>query len=503
SSGRRAVELTQTGQYVEVTLKQPANAIDVRYAIPDSPNGTGLTSQISLYIDGKKDRDISLTSKYAWVYGAFPWSNNPSYGNPHKYYDEAHVLLGRELPAGTVLRLQKDAEDTAQWYLIDLVDAEVAPKPYTMPPGFLPITRFGAVPNSNKDAFPAFMKAISAAQEQGKGVWIPPGQYRIVSNRIPVSGNVVIRGAGPWYSVLTGPNAGFEGEGGSFQFYDFSILGTTDHRDDNAPDNGFDDNLGKNSIIQDVWIERKKCGIWVNWPTDHLYVVGVRVRDTMADGINFAGGTSHSMVEQSQIRNTGDDGLAIWSSLYKTKAPSLDNVFRFNTVQLPWLANNIAVYGGTNSVISDNLLSDTMGFGGGINISTNFESDPFAGSVIVARNTLDRTGGYEYNGQEPFGAIWISAIKHDIDAKLVFRYNVIRDSTYQGFEIRGPYRVSHLTVDHLTIDGAGMSGIEVRDYATGSGVFSHVTVTGAKSGGLDQSTAPDYRVERGQGNQGW
>jgi hypothetical protein len=193
--------------------------------------------------------------------------------------------------------------------------------------------------------------------------------------------------------------------------------------------------------------------------------------------------------------------LAIWSSLYKTKLPSEDNTFRFNTVQLPWLANAIGIYGGTNSTISDNVLSDTMGFGGGINISTNFPMDPFAGSVVVERNTLNRTGGYEYNGQEPFGGIWISAIKQDINAHLVIRDNVVNDSTYQGFEIRGPFKVSHLTVDGLAIHGAGTYGIEIRDNATGTAEFSHVTVDGAP--GLDQSSAPDFHIQRGQGNSGW
>ncbi|HLI47531.1 MAG TPA: glycosyl hydrolase family 28-related protein [Chthonomonas sp.] len=503
SSGRRAVLLAKSSQYVQIRLVKPANAIDIRYAIPNSASGTGMSASISLYINGHKDREVLLTSKYAWVYGAFPWSKNPADGNPHHFYDEVHVLLGRELPAGTLIRLQRDSGDKAPWYLIDLIDMEQVPKPYSRPADYVSVTQFGAVPNSGKDAATAFIKAISTAESEGKGVWIPPGNYNIVSKRIPISGKVVIRGAGPWYSVLTGPNAGFEGEGGSFQFYDFAIMGTTNRRDDSAPDNGFDDDLGKNSIIQNVWIEHKKCGLWINWPTDHLYVVGVRVRDTMADGINFAGGTSHSMVEQSELRNTGDDGLAIWSSLYKTKLPSEDNTFRFNTVQLPWLANNIAVYGGINSIVSDNVLSDTMGFGGGINISTNFPMYPFAGSVVVERNTLNRTGGYEYNGKEPFGGIWISAIKQDINAHIVIREDMVNDSTYQGFEIRGPFRVSHLTVDGLAIHGAGTYGIEIRDHATGTAEFSHVTVEGAKLGGLNQSSAPDFHIQRGRGNRGW
>jgi hypothetical protein len=34
------------GQYVEFTLARPANAVDLRYSIPDSADGTGLTTPL-------------------------------------------------------------------------------------------------------------------------------------------------------------------------------------------------------------------------------------------------------------------------------------------------------------------------------------------------------------------------------------------------------------------------------------------------------------------------
>ena len=44
ASGREAVQLHAQGQYIEFTLTQPANAVDIRYSIPDSADGTGLTA---------------------------------------------------------------------------------------------------------------------------------------------------------------------------------------------------------------------------------------------------------------------------------------------------------------------------------------------------------------------------------------------------------------------------------------------------------------------------
>src|SRR5271170_464151 len=49
ASGGQAVELTGTGQYVELTAQAAANAIVVRYCVPDTTNGVGTNSTISLY----------------------------------------------------------------------------------------------------------------------------------------------------------------------------------------------------------------------------------------------------------------------------------------------------------------------------------------------------------------------------------------------------------------------------------------------------------------------
>lgn len=502
ASGRRAVELNKTGQYVQIKLSSAANAMVIRYAIPDSKSGGGITAPLSLYVNGHKQQDLSLTSKYSWVYGDYPWSNDPSQGNAHHFFDEVHLMFPHELPAGTTIRLQRDPEDTAAYYSVDLLDMEQVAAPYREPKNYISVTQFGAVPNSSKDASGAFMDAIETAEAENKGVWIPPGTYNIVSNRISISGRVTIRGAGPWYSTLVGPNAGFEGEGGTYGFYDFAIMGTTNVRDDNAPDNGFDDNLGTDSIIQNVWIEHKKCGAWINWPTSNLYIVGSRIRDTMADGVNFAGGTNGCMAEDNELRNTGDDSLAIWSSTYKTTVSSVNDIFRYNTIQSPWFANGIGLYGGRDSAAYYNTISDTVGCGGGINISTQFTMEPFAGTVRIEGNKLKRTGGFDGN-HDPYGAIWLNLDNGNIGAQVNIEDNTISDSTNQGIEIYGSHTISHLLLKDDVISGAGTYGIEILDGAQGTATLQNVTVSGAKQGGFDDSTALSFHIVKRQGNTGW
>ena len=125
SSGRSAVQLDGPGAFVEVVSLEPANSIVVRTIIPDSEDGSGLESTLSLYIDGKFRQKINLTSKYAWSYGGEERTFNiPEAGGAHHFYDESRALVG-DIPAGATVRLQVDDDDDAEYYVIDLIDLEL------------------------------------------------------------------------------------------------------------------------------------------------------------------------------------------------------------------------------------------------------------------------------------------------------------------------------------------------------------------------------------------
>lgn len=47
ASGRRAVRLDSVGQFVEFTLAKPANAVTLRYAIPDTTDGQGRDASLA------------------------------------------------------------------------------------------------------------------------------------------------------------------------------------------------------------------------------------------------------------------------------------------------------------------------------------------------------------------------------------------------------------------------------------------------------------------------
>ncbi|UJF33788.1 glycosyl hydrolase family 28-related protein [Paenibacillus hexagrammi] len=376
ASGRKAVKLDQAGQYVKFTTAKQANSIVLRYAIPDSASGTGIQTTLGLYVNDVKVKDLKLTSKYAWEYGNYPWSNDPQQGSAHRFFDEVHALIG-DVPAGAEITLKNDA-NTADYYIIDFAELEqVDDQPYEQPQGFLSVTDFGAVAGDGQDDSDAFQAAMDAAKAQRKGVWFPAGAYELDNGgQLFMLDNVTIRGAGMWHTTLKG--AKFYGIGSHIRVYDLFLDGELNVRDDEAHTNGFEGAFGPGSTIQSVWIEHTKTAMWIarakpqfgfnsDIYTNEFYVAGLRMRNLMADGINFSINTKNSMVEQSNVRYPGDDGLAMWSTL-TTGYPddfTENNTFRFDTVQLPWLSNNMVVFGGKDNNMQDNVLSDTIGLGGG------------------------------------------------------------------------------------------------------------------------------------------
>ncbi|MFJ6615343.1 glycosyl hydrolase family 28-related protein [Streptomyces sp. NPDC091289] len=493
ASGRKAVKLARTGDHVEITLTEPANAINLRYALPDSSDGRGIDASLSLYTDGTELTDLRLTSRYAWVYGDYPYTNVPGQGKAHRFFDDTRLHLGRTLPAGTVLRLQKDAADDADFYTIDLLEAELASAAGTLPTGYVSARDLGVTPDG-PDVTSALNNALTQAKSQGKGLFLPAGTYAI-SDHVNLTG-VKLRGAGVWHTVLrgTGFKGGLLAKGGTSTVEDLMIDGQNTVRDDAAGHAAMEGDFGTGSVIRNVWIEHTKVGLWVTAPTDGLEASDLRIRNTFADGVNLRGNVRNTVVSNSSIRGTGDDALAMWSDPGAVR----DSAFRNNTVQLPTLANGAAVYGGSGNSVENNLISDTVTSAAGISVSTRF-GEPFTGTTTVSGNVLRRTGSLEPNWNSELGALWVYADRHEITQPVVLNDNLVEDSTYSGLLVSWEKQVTDLRVDGLTIDKAGTHGMEV--FAGGKGTFSHTRITGTADSALD--IAGGFTIQRGDGNSGW
>lgn len=177
ASGRRAVNLDATGEFVEFTTRASTNTLVTRFSIPDSAGGGGINSTLNVYVDGVFLKAIDLTSKYAWLYGAEAGpGNSPGQGAPRHIYDEANVMLGKTVPAGSKIKLQKDAANNTT-YAIDFINLEQVapvanpdPATYTVPAGF-----------THQDVQNALDRVRMDNTGTLKGVYLPAGDYQTAS----------------------------------------------------------------------------------------------------------------------------------------------------------------------------------------------------------------------------------------------------------------------------------------------------------------------------------
>ena len=165
-----------------------------------------------------------------------------------------------------------------------------------------------------------------------------------------------------WHTTLVGDenlytNANrrirFKGMGSDIHISDFAIIGKLNYRNDSEPNDSFGDSFGTNSTISRVWVEHTKTGMWLD-NCSNLVVEGCRIRDTIADGVNFCVGMRDSTITNCTTRGTGDDCFAFWPATHGRQkyAPGL-NVVTHCTGQLPFLANGAAIYGGESNRIED------------------------------------------------------------------------------------------------------------------------------------------------------
>ncbi|MGW3306779.1 discoidin domain-containing protein [Streptomyces sp. NPDC001073] len=492
ASGRQAVRLG-SGQRVEFTVPRAANAVNVSYNVPDGQSGS-----LDVYVNGVKiSRTLPVTSKYSyvdtsWIAGA----------KTHHFFDNARLLLGQNVQQGDKVALVA----TGVQVTVDVADFEQVAGAAAQPAGSVSVVSKGADPSGAGDSTQAFRDAISAAQ--GGVVWIPPGDYRLTSSLSGVQ-NVTLQGAGQWYSVVhTSRFIDQSNSSGGVHIKDFAVIGEVTERVDSNPDNFVNGSLGPGSSVSGMWIQHLKVGLWLTGNNDNLVVENNRILDTTADGLNLNGNAHGVIVRNNFLRNQGDDSLAMWS----LNSPDTNSSFENNTISQPNLANGIAIYGGTNIAVRNNLVSDTNALGSGIAISNQKFLDPFsplAGTITVDGNTLVRTGAINPNWGHPMGALRVDSYDSAVNATVNITNSTITNSPYSAFEfVSGGghgYSTGNVTVSGASVQNTGT--VVVQAEAQGAAKFSNVQATGVGVAGIYNCPYPSgsgaFTLTDGGGNFGW
>jgi len=492
SSGRQCVHLSTNGAYMQFTAQTTSTAIVVRYSVPDTANGVGTNYTLSLYTNGIFAAKLPMTSMYSWLYGSYPFNNNPGSG-PRNFYDEVRTN-GWMINPGDVIKLQKDATDTASFYDIDLVDLENVPPPITnQPNGSVSVKIYGAVGDGVSDDTSAIQGCISG----NASTWLPPGNYK-VTGLINIPPNKTVQGAGIWYTTLVGDptlyssssrrvtlNGGVSnGNGGNIHLSDIAIVGKLNYRNDSEPNDGIGGSFGTGSTISNMWVEHTKTGAWIV-NSQGLVVSNCRFRDTIADGINLVVGMRSCTVTNCTARGTGDDCFPIWPATYTSQAytPGF-NVITHCTGQTPFLANGGAIYGGVGNTIQDCLFQD-IPYDCGILIATTFPvgANTFSGTTVVQRCDLIRCGGA---GVGAGLQICLNASANGLSGLNLNNLN-ITNSASDGLSIiggtgNGPTGtlanaiMSNVNIPNYGLGGGGRNGLWARNDAVGSMTVSNSTI---------------------------
>ncbi|GAA3231300.1 glycosyl hydrolase family 28-related protein [Actinocorallia longicatena] len=553
ASGRTAVRLTP-GQYVEFTLPGAANAINVRYSIPDAPGGGGITAPLNVTVNGGGPRTMTLTSQYSYLYNQYPFTNDPNADllhpdwwitecgcvpaattpapeitkpfRPAHFYDEQRLLLGRTYKAGDKIRLTVPAGSNAAWTVIDLLDSELVGAPHVRLAA-ANVLAFGADPLGRRDSAGAIDKAIAFAKKAKLRVYIPPGVYRV--DRHIIVDDVTIEGAGSWYTIIKGrevaldtpapdgsvhTGVGFYGryaqDGGSKNVHlsGFAIQGDVRERIDADQVNGVGGAMS-DSTIDGLYIQHTKVGLWFDGPMNNTKITNSVIVDQIADGLNFHTGVSNSLVRNNFLRNTGDDALAMWSE----KTSNANNTFDHNTVQSPTLANGIAIYGGAGTTVSGNLVADPVREGSALHVGSRFGAEAFTGGLLFSGNTTARAGTFELNWKIGLGAIWFYALDKDIAADVRVTGDHYLDSTYNAimmvsdWPVKDLYSITGVRFKDVRVDGTGTSVLSAR--VKGSASFENVDARNVGAVGINNCgsfgfppTGSEFSVTDLGGNDG-
>nr|6K0Q_A Chain A, Alpha-1,3-glucanase [Paenibacillus glycanilyticus]6K0U_A Chain A, Alpha-1,3-glucanase [Paenibacillus glycanilyticus] len=523
ASGRSSVYLDATGEYVEFTLTSPANAFVLRNAVAENTTGT-----VSIYADGVSKGKFNVSSKFSYLYatpstlGRLGYDNAPGAGlTAYWLYEDAQLMLDQVYPAGTKIKIQKDAGDVS-WIYVDLLETENVAPPQANPDP----TKYVAVSASK-----SIDQALTEFRQDNtkKGIYIPAGEWTINSKIFLYGRATEIVGAGPWYTKLVAPQSqsntdvGFNisAAANGSTIRDLSAWGNYINRVD-GPGKFIDGNGMQNVTVQNIWVEHFVCLYWgVN--SSYNTFKNNRIKNTFADGINMTNGSSYNVIDNNYARGTGADSFALFSATDSGGSYNVGNKYTNLTATNVRRAAAFAVYGGSDNLFQNLYGADTLTYPG-ITISSysfGYNTLGFGDQdTVIDGATLDRTGGDfwtsvgaddKINEYQNFGAIWIYGGDRAIKNILIKNVD-INNPVYFGlmFQSMSPNNMvmQNIRVENVNINNPSRYGIKLvvraeqgQGPAYGGASFTNVKVNNPGISAIyGEAQSPNFTVTRVSGN---
>jgi chitodextrinase len=489
ASNKSYISLPTDGAYAEwkVRSNEGGAGITMRFTMPDSADGMGLNGSLDIYVNDAKTSTVALTSYYSWQYfdgnGYQPFDAPSNAVDPRFRFDEVHWQLVNSLQTGDVIRIQQNGGSIE--YGVDFLEIEVINPAISQPDNSVSVTDFGAIANDDQDDLSAFEAAVLDAQISDRTLYIPQGTFHLgnmwnLGSTQSMIQDMTIIGAGIWHTNLQFTNANKASGGISLQ-----ILGSLDFShiylnsmlrsryNHEASYKGFMNNFGTDSRIHNIWLEHFEVGMWTGdyahtpaLSADNLIIEHSRIRNNFADGVNFAQGTSNSTVRNCNVRNNGDDGLAVWTSDYNNAAAGENITFINNTIEFNWRAAAIAFFGGSGHKATHNLIIDTFA-GSAFRMTTDFPGYHFQDNtgIVFSDSTIIRSGtSRDVVGNER-GAITLTASNDPIRNVTISRIDII-NSERSAIQMGYGNGFENIVFNDIDIDGTGLDGVTTSTFST-------------------------------------
>jgi hypothetical protein len=243
-----------------------------------------------------------------------------------------------------------------------------------------------------------------------------------------------------------------------------------------------------------MWIENSR----------NLKIPGCRMRNTIADGINFCVGMNQSTIENCAARGTGDDCFAIWPAVFASQQfPPGFNLITHCTAQLPFLANGSAIYGGENNKIKNCSFVD-ISQGSAILISTTFPTENkdrginnnFSGTTVIEDCDIKTSGGFDHEWD------WRAAVEICIDKRNISGIEIsnvnIGNSLSNGFSVIAKNEAGKMGA----LSNATLQKLNISNYGLGAKGKHGLFISSDAHGSLviKKSNIPEIKNESGDFN---
>lgn len=498
ASNNVAATLEKINDRIEWICDADADALSLRFSVPDGTDGKGLKTSIGFYVNGTKLCDINLDSFWAWQYFSVSNSatkhpdNDPSGTKfARMRFDEVYMVLPSEVKKGDIFSLVKDNND-GHPCTIDFIELEKIADAVT----FDELPEPKVMYQGDGSTLSSFINSNT-----GKTIYLPEGYYT-VPRRIIINGdNTRLIGAGMWRTHIyfsadasnrsTFSNRGFESYSSGITLQGFSVNSASNMRYLNNNESygigkGLQGSFGRNSLIRDVRIDHFECGAWIGdyggMAADGLIFENCRFRNNYADGVNLCSGSRNCIVRNCSFRNNGDDDMASWS----TGNYTVNNEFSYCTAEHNWRASSLGFFGGRGNKAHH--ISITDGMECGARVTADFQGTGFAGDSWFAMSDIyiarcgTSNGGAGVKGD--LWGNWQPSIRvqagyyYDINNLRIERVH-IQDSRYHGISLSNSNskKINTLELHDIHINGCPVSawGIYIGTSVSGNGNYSNLT----------------------------